>query len=172
MAIHREKKKKEYVKMAKYHFKDKGMSLKAKGLLSLMLSLPDDWDFSIEGIITLSSDEERSVNKAISELKEAGYLNIRKIPPHKGCNKFSYSWEVFEAPQNEGLQNVGLQNEGLQNEGLQNEGQLINKELTNKELINKELINNNKGGSEGATANYIDSSTTEEVNFPWDDEWS
>ena len=52
MAVMRVQKNANYTIMSNHHFKEKKMSLKAKGLLSLMLSLPDDWDYSINGLVT------------------------------------------------------------------------------------------------------------------------
>ena len=57
--------------MSNYHLKDKNMSFKAKGLLSMMLSLPDDWDYSIKGIVSISKENGEKANKNnINELKE------------------------------------------------------------------------------------------------------
>ena len=54
--IFRVQKTKDYTVMSNYHFQDKNLSIKAKGLLGLMLSLPKDWDYSINGLVTLSKD--------------------------------------------------------------------------------------------------------------------
>lgn len=96
MAIHRIKNKKEYVTMAKYHFKDYELSWKAKGILSLMLSLPDDWEFSYKGLAAMSSDSQISLKAGVEELKSKGYLTISKYRDKQG--KIRYSWEVFEKP--------------------------------------------------------------------------
>lgn len=64
-----------YVAMPNHHLKEKEMSLKAKGLLSLMLSLPDDWDYSIAGLVSLSKDGKDSVTAALDELERFGYLS-------------------------------------------------------------------------------------------------
>ena len=61
MSTVRVKHTEDYTVMSNYHFKEKSLSLKAKGLLSLMLSLPDYWDYSIAGLVTLSSDVETAV---------------------------------------------------------------------------------------------------------------
>ena len=56
MAVFRIKKDKNYTSLSNYHFQDKTLSWKAKGILSNMLSLPDDWDYSLAGLVTLSCD--------------------------------------------------------------------------------------------------------------------
>ena len=86
--------------MSNYHFKEKKMSLKAKGLLSLMLSLPDDWNYSISGLVTLSKDGKDSVMSALGELEEFGYLTRVRLTNSKG--QFSgVEYNIYEEPQRE-----------------------------------------------------------------------
>ena len=61
MAVMRINKTTDYTVMSNYHFREKDMSLKAKGLLSLMLSLPEDWDFTVKGLANLNKDGIRRV---------------------------------------------------------------------------------------------------------------
>ena len=65
---------KNFTVMSNHHFKNKKLSLKAKGLLSLMLSLPDDWNYSMKGLETLSKDGIDSVRTAMKELETQGYV--------------------------------------------------------------------------------------------------
>ena len=84
--------------MSNYHFKEKRMTLKAKGLLSLMLSLPDDWNYSISGLVTLSKDGKDSVMSALAELEDFGYLTRERQTNSKG--QFSgIEYNIFEQPQ-------------------------------------------------------------------------
>ena len=86
--------------MSNYHFKEKKMSLKAKGLLSLMLSLPDDWNYSVSGLVTLSKDGKDSVMSALSELEKFGYLARERVVNDKG--QFAgVEYNIFEEPQPE-----------------------------------------------------------------------
>jgi hypothetical protein len=86
--------------MSNYHFKERKMSLKAKGLLSLMLSLPDDWNYSVSGLVTLSKDGKDSVMSALSELEQFGYLTRERVVNSKGqFNGIEYN--IFEQPQTE-----------------------------------------------------------------------
>ena len=75
---------KDYTVMSNHHFKNKNLSLKAKGLLSLMLSLPDDWNYSIKGLVTLSKDGRDSVMAALKELESEGYIVRRRLRNAKG----------------------------------------------------------------------------------------
>lgn len=65
---------KNFTVMSNHHFKNKNLSLKAKGLLSLMLSLPDDWNYNMKGLATLSKDGIDSVRTAMKELENQGYV--------------------------------------------------------------------------------------------------
>lgn len=86
--------------MSNYHFKEKGMSLKAKGLLSLMLSLPDDWNYSVAGLVKLSKDGKDGVMTALAELEEFGYLTRERQTNQKG--QFSgIEYNIYEQPQRE-----------------------------------------------------------------------
>lgn len=97
MAVFRVHKNENYTVLSNYHFKEKGMSLKAKGLLSLMLSLPENWDFSAAGLVTLSKDGKDSVNAALKELEKFGYL--KRTQAYDESGKFrGYDYEIFEKP--------------------------------------------------------------------------
>ena len=98
LAVIRVNKTGDYTVMSNTHFKEKEMSLKAKGLLSLMLSLPDTWDYSIAGLVALSKDGKDSVMNALNELEELGYLIRTKLTDDKG--RFAgYDYNIYENPQ-------------------------------------------------------------------------
>lgn len=100
MSVIRIHKTKNFTVMSNYHFKEKEMSLKAKGLLSLMLSLPDDWNYSIAGLVKLSKDGKDSVMTALAELEKFGYLTRSQLVNEKG--QFSgVEYHIYEQPQQE-----------------------------------------------------------------------
>lgn len=148
MAVFKVNKNNNYTVISNTHLKERKMTLKAKGLLTLMLSLPPDWDYSIEGLISICVEGERAINSTLNELKEFGYLRIEKLPPRKGKNQFEYIYNIYEKPlkkeerqlKNVEVQNVGLQNVKLQSEAVQNQGQLNTNTLSTKEL-NTKLLN-------------------------------
>ena len=74
MPVIRINKTQNYTVMSNYHLKEKDMSLKAKGLLSLMLSLPDSWDYSISGLVPICKENETEIKSILKELEEFGYL--------------------------------------------------------------------------------------------------
>lgn len=98
MSVIRVHKDKNYTVMSNYHFKEKKMTLKAKGLLSLMLSLPNDWNYSVSGLVTLSKDGKDGVMSALAELEKFGYLTRVKLQNEKG--QFSgIEYNIYEEPQ-------------------------------------------------------------------------
>lgn len=98
MSIFRVHKSNNFTVMSNTHFKEKKMSLKAKGLLSLMLSLPDDWDYNVSGLVRLSKDGKDSVMSALGELETFGYLERVRTINNKG--QFSgIEYNIFETPQ-------------------------------------------------------------------------
>lgn len=98
MSVIRAEKDGNFTRINNSLFKEKEMSLKAKGLLCLMLSLPDDWNFSINGLVGLSTDGKDSVMKTLSELERFGYLKRRRVTDPKG-HFAGYEYDVFEQPQ-------------------------------------------------------------------------
>ena len=79
MAVFRIDKTKDYTVMANHHLRNKALSLKAKGLLSLMLSLPDNWDYTTKGLAMICKDGVDSICSTVRELESAGYIQRRRI---------------------------------------------------------------------------------------------
>lgn len=128
-------KNKNYSVISNYHLQDKELSLKAKGLMCLMLSLPDDWDFSIKGLATLSKDGKESVMNVLKELEENNYLIRNQRVNEKG--QFNgYEYLLYEKPQTEKpcSENPNTENPTQINGINNNINTLINKQNT-KEYI-------------------------------------
>lgn len=96
MKIKSIKKEEGYTVMSNYHFKDRRLSLKAKGLLSLMLSLPDNWDFSIMGLTSICIESRDTIRKVINELKINKYLKVVENRDDNG--RFYYEYIIYEKP--------------------------------------------------------------------------
>lgn len=105
MSIFRVNKNVNYTVMSNHHLQDKRLSLKAKGLLSYMLSLPDDWDYSLKGLTTGCRDGIDSVRSTVRELEARGYLRRSKVRDARG-RIVDYNYEVFELPQKESAEDV------------------------------------------------------------------
>lgn len=158
MAIFRTPKNQNYTVMSNYHLKEKNMSLKAKGLLSVMLSLPDDWDYSLSGLIAICKENETAVKSALKELKDFGYIRIDKLMPNETeSGRIEYVYNVFEQPQNiikQEHKKQGLENQPLENQPIENQVQLNTNKQNTKEL-NTKKIKNKKNSKKDAKLDYI-----------------
>ena len=79
MAVFRVEKTKDFTVMSNHHLRNVSLSLKAKGLLSLMLSLPDNWDYTTKGLAHICKDGVDSISSAIKELEKQGYLTRQRL---------------------------------------------------------------------------------------------
>ena len=141
MAIIRMNKSSDYTVMSNTHLKEKNMSLKAKGLLSLMLSLRDDWEYSIEGLVSICKESEVAVKSALNELKKFNYLKVTKLLPNQTeTGRIEYIYDIFEKPQQgiekQGVENLGVEILDVEIQALENQGQLNTKELNTKDIYN------------------------------------
>ena len=82
MAVFRVERIKDYTVMSNHHLRNKNLSLKAKGLLSQMLSLPDDWDYTLKGLAAINKESVDAIRTAIWELEDAGYVVRTRTLPH------------------------------------------------------------------------------------------
>lgn len=93
-----------FTTMSNIHLRAKYLSLKAKGLMSLCLSLPENWDYSIAGLVTLSSDGRDGVTNTLNELKKFGFLTVEKKRTIKGA--FATFYTFYENPEENPNYNV------------------------------------------------------------------
>lgn len=97
MAVCRIEKSSGYTVMSNYHLADKSLSLKAVGLLSKMLSLPEDWDYTVFGLTRICKEGRDAIRAAISELEEAGYIHRRQLRDESG-NFSDMEYIIYERP--------------------------------------------------------------------------
>ena len=97
MAVFRIEKTRDYTVMSNYHLRDMSLSLKAKGLLSLMLSLPENWDYTMKGLARICKDGIDSISGGIRELEAHGYLIRARV---RGANGQlgSIEYTILEQP--------------------------------------------------------------------------
>lgn len=126
MAVFRKVKKTDFTVIDNSIFKNKKLSLKGKGMICTMLSLPDNWNFSEEGLTELSNDSRAGIRSTLSELMELGYLKRERNRDEKGRLRDT-TYIIYEEPM---YQKLTL-----------DKPMLVKKH--NKELINKELNNKN-----------------------------
>ena len=97
MAIFRVEKTKDFTVMSNHHFRNRELSLKAMGLLSLMLNLPDNWDYTLKGLSTICGDGISSVRAGLVELETHGYVvRVRLRDEHGRLANTEYS--IYEVP--------------------------------------------------------------------------
>lgn len=96
MAVIRVNNTKGFTVMSNYHFQDKEISLKAKGLLGLMLSLPSNWDYSVNGLVAIVKENKAAVQTALKELEEHKYLKRTRVQDETG--RFDYIYDIYEKP--------------------------------------------------------------------------
>ena len=97
MAVFRIEKTRDYTVMSNYHLRDMSLSLKAKGLLSLMLSLPENWDYTMKGLARICKDGIDSISGGIREVEAHGYLVRARV---RGANGQldSIEYTILEQP--------------------------------------------------------------------------
>ena len=99
MAVIRVEKRKGYTIMSNYHLRDKNLSLKAKGLLSIMLSLPDEWHYNVRGLAAICKEGVTSISSTLKELEQWGYM--RRHQPNTGGKFGEIEYIIYETPQKE-----------------------------------------------------------------------
>ena len=98
MAVFRVQKTQNYTIMSNHHLRNKVLSLKAKGLLSLMLSLPDTWDYTTRGLASICKEGVDGIRATVQELENAGYIIRRRVRDQSGQMR-GMEYTVFEQPQ-------------------------------------------------------------------------
>ena len=132
MAVFRVEKNSGYTVMSNHHLRNRALSLKAKGLLSQMLSLPEDWDYTLQGLARINRESIDAIRQAIRELEQAGYIQRSRERDEKGRLRGA-DYVIFELPQpvpasvSPALENPTLENPTQENPTLENPMQLITK---------------------------------------------
>ena len=98
MAVYRVQRTRDYTVMSNYHLKDKGLTLKSKGLLSMILSLPEEWNYTTRGLAAICKEGVDAIGSALKELETAGYIVRRQL---RGANGRITDTEyiIYEQPQ-------------------------------------------------------------------------
>ena len=96
MAVFKIEKTNNYTVMSNYHLRDRNLSFKAKGMLSFMLSLPEEWDYSLNGLVSVSKESKKAIRNILNELKENGYLQVEQTRGDRG--QYKYNYIIYEIP--------------------------------------------------------------------------
>ena len=97
MAVFRIERTRDYTVMSNYHLKDSALSLKAKGLLSMMLSLPDEWNYTTRGLAAICKEGVDAIGGALRELEKAGYI-VRRQLRGPGGRISDTEYTIYEKP--------------------------------------------------------------------------
>ena len=97
MSVFRVEKNKGYTVMSNHHLRNHTLSLKAKGLLSQMLSLPDDWDYTLQGLAQINKESIDAIREAVRELERAGYIKRSRERDERGCLRGTV-YTIYEQP--------------------------------------------------------------------------
>ena len=150
MSVFRVEKNKGYTVMSNHHLRNHTLSLKAKGLLSQMLSLPDDWDYTLQGLAQINKESIDAIREAVRELERAGYIKRSRERDERGCLRGTV-YTIYEQPHAEPtpekpmqalptLDNPILEKPMLDKPTLENPMQL-NKDIQKTDLPKKEKSN-------------------------------
>ena len=150
MSVFRVEKNKGYTVMSNHHLRNHALSLKAKGLLSQMLSLPDDWDYTLQGLAQINKESIDAIREAVRELERAGYIKRSRERDERGCLRGTV-YTIYEQPHAEPtpekpmqalptLDNPILEKPMLDKPTLENPMQL-NKDIQKTDLPKKEKSN-------------------------------
>ena len=148
MAVFRVERTTGYTVMSNHHLRNKELSLKAKGLLSQMLSLPEDWDYTLAGLSYINRESIDAIRTAVWELEKAGYITRRQGRDEKG-KMTAIEYTIYEQPQPPGLDNPVLENPTADNPILENpttdnptseNPTQLNKDISRTNLPKKEKI--------------------------------
>ena len=100
MSVFRVEKAKGYTVMSNHHLRNHTLSLKAKGLLSQMLSLPEDWDYTLQGLAQINKESIDAIREAVRELERAGYIKRSRERDERGCLRGTV-YTIYEQPHTE-----------------------------------------------------------------------
>ena len=139
MAVFRVERNRGYTVMSNHHLRNRGLTLKAKGLLSQMLSLPDNWDYTLAGLSHINREKIDAIREAVRELEKAGYIVRSRERDEKGRLRGA-DYIIYEQPQPPVSDLPTLENPTLDNPTLENPTQL-NKDISRTDLSKKEKSN-------------------------------
>ena len=143
MAVFRIEKTRDYTVMSNHHLRNAGLSLKSKGLLSMMLSLPEDWNYTTRGLAKICKEGTDSIGSALKELEHAGYIVRNRLRDSKG-KIVDVEYVIYETPHPLDTACPDTENPDMDNPCLENWLQL------NKEKRNPEEQNTDSSSTEGS----------------------
>lgn len=164
MSVFRIEKNKNYTVVSNYHLRDMNLSLAAKGLLTIMLSLPDGWDYTERGLAKITGTGQSALRSCLKQLEDNHYLIRSRIRDEIGRLKGT-EYVIFEEPQiNESIDNTGsVPNCDFPNQVNPN---LDSPGLENQPQTNTEIFNTNKTNTESINPSVVDPGVDGPIDSP------
>ena len=147
MAVIRVQKTENYTVMSNHHLRNRKLSLKAKGLMSLMLSLPPEWDYSVGGLAAICKEGATAVRSALKELEENQYLIRERKNSEKGY--FVYEYTLYEIPISSYTENRQAGDTHADSLHAENRTQINKDKLTTNKLNKNKINKDNKNETAG-----------------------
>ena len=158
MSVFRVEKNKGYTVMSNHHLRNHALSLKAKGLLSQMLSLPEDWDYTLQGLAQINKESIDAIREAVRELERAGYIKRSRERDERGCLRGTV-YTIYEQPHAGPTSEEPAQEEPTQEKPTLEKPMLEKPTLENPTQLNTESTKKRKRQSK-------DLSITDSIPFP------
>ena len=158
MSVFRVEKNKGYTVMSNHHLRNRTLSLKAKGLLSQMLSLPGDWDYTLQGLAQINKESIDAIREAVRELERAGYIKRSRERDERGCLHGTV-YTIYEQPHTEPTPEEPTQEKPALDNPTLEKPMLDKPTLENPTQLNTESTKKRKRQSK-------DSSITDSIPFP------
>ena len=158
MYVFRVEKNKGYTVMSNHHLRNHALSLKAKGLLSQMLSLPEDWDYTLQGLAQINKESIDAIREAVRELERAGYIKRSRERDERGCLRGTV-YTIYEQPHAEPTPEEPTQEKPALNNPTLEKPMLEKPTLENPMQLNTKSTKKRKRQS-------TDSSITDSIPFP------
>ena len=158
MSVFRVEKNKGYTVMSNHHLRNHTLSLKAKGLLSQMLSLPDDWDYTLQGLAQINKESIDAIREAVRKLERAGYIKRSRERDERGCLRGTV-YTIYEQPHAEPTPEEPTQEKPALDNPTLEKPMLDKPTLENPTQLNTESTKKRKRQSK-------DSSITDSIPFP------
>ena len=137
MAVFRVERNTGYTVMSNHHLRNKELSLKAKGLLSQMLSLPEDWDYTLAGLSHINREKIDAIREAVKELEKAGYIVRSRERDEKGRLRGA-DYVIYEQPQTSPVSDLPTLDNPTLEKPTQEKPTLENPTQLNKDILSKE----------------------------------
>ncbi len=157
MPIVRIEKNSDFTVINYFYLRDKSISLKAKGLLSIILSLPDDWEYSVAGLASICSENETAIKSALSELKKNWYLVVtKKMPNETKSGRIEYEYSFFEQPcqkqegEKQGIEILPLEIQGIEIQEVENKAlEISHNKILKENTDNKNISSKSDDDTDG-----------------------